>query len=108
MRDWLIRRGGPPSGTPAAAVQEAWLELGHAAKSGDPRRQDAAWDAIWTAAEAADATEVTHALVLVEQSHRGGPLTYEQAFHQLTISVYELNDWQQSVAMFPQRIDDEQ
>jgi hypothetical protein len=97
MSDWLIRHTGPPRGTLAAAVQDAWIELGHAAQSGDPRRQQAAWEAIWTAAAAAGAGDVILALARVEQSHRGGPLTYEQAMHQLTIAVYELKHWRTPV-----------
>ena len=90
VRDWFIRRLGPRAGTPAAAVQEAWLEMGHAAQSDDPQRVAAAWRGMWAAAEAAAATDVIRALHLIEQSHVGGPLTYEQAIHQLTIAVYEL------------------
>ena len=88
LKRWLMRVSGPEAGTPEYSVQEAYLELGAAGKSGDEDRQDAAWDGMRAAATAARAGDVLYAMSLVEDSHRGGPLSYEDAMHRLTDAVY--------------------
>ena len=84
----FLRASGPIPGTGGYVVQDAWMALAPAGKTGDAATMDRAWQALGERAGHAGAGDVLAAMDAVADVAQGPDEAYRVAMHELTTAVY--------------------
>jgi len=85
----FLRTSGPHRASAGYVVQDAWMNLGPTAQTGDRSAMNAGWATLRSRATRYAASHVLEAMNLVDVASAGDDYEYRSAMHELTKAVYE-------------------